>query len=72
VKTERILQALGVVCLLGLGLLVARFISQPEAEREAFGGVLWRTRPFDLVLQLTLMLVGALGIRVLLPSEDED
>ena len=28
-------------------------------------------RPLDLVLQLALMLVAALGIRTLLPSDDE-
>jgi len=34
--------------------------------------VFWLERRADLVLQLGLMLVGALGIRALLPSADED
>ena len=61
------------VVLLALGLLVG--LLRPgdvDLSASTMHRVFWLERRADLVLQLGLMLVGALGIRALLPSADED
>jgi len=73
VKSETILRALIVVALLGVGILVARLRpSLIGASPGDLGEALWLGRQADLVLQLGLMLVGAFGIRSLLPGDEED
>jgi len=72
VKNDRTLLLLGIVSLLGLGILVAHI--WPPLEQTVglnFGEGLWRERRMDLMIQLALLFVGALGIRALLPHEDE-
>lgn len=72
-KSERLLRGLIVVALLGVGILVARLRPSPIAPgARDLGETLWWGRQADLVLQLGLMLVGALGIRALLPGQEED
>ena len=62
-----------VVVLLAAGLVVASLRPAPvETPASAPIVSLWLSRRADLVLQLGLMLVGALGIRALLPGEDEE
>ncbi|MBM3187284.1 MAG: hypothetical protein FJZ90_01000 [Chloroflexi bacterium] len=62
-----------VIALLSLGALLARFIPAPGASEIAgLGEVLWLERRADLLIQMGLMLVGALGIRSLLPGEEEE
>jgi hypothetical protein len=57
---------------LGLGIAVGLLglPSRPESAGLADG--LWFNRQFDLLLQVGLMLVGALGIHALLPGHNED
>ena len=63
----------GIACLLGLGLLVAWLFPQVGQPTElALGETLWGARRADLAIQLGLVFVGALGIRALLPPEDEE
>ena len=67
---SHVIRALGVAALLGVGLLVAYL--RPPVEQPDFAALdesLWLARRTDLVLQLGLMLVGALGIHALLPSD---
>ena len=77
-RNDRIFLVLGIVCLLGLGMLVARAL--PDSDRiglpdqavgQGFGVSLWQGRRADLMVQLGLVFVGALGIRALLPPEDD-
>jgi len=71
--SRRALYRLAVVALLlALGVALSVLRPHPGAESAVgFGAFLWRTRRLDLLAQLGLMLVGALGIRALLPGEDE-
>ena len=70
--TDRVFLAVGIVCLLGLGLLIAQVLPESgQAVGEGFGEGLWEGRRADLMVQLGLVFVGALGIRALLPPEDE-
>lgn len=61
--------ALGAV---GLGLLLARLWPDVASSDVAPVSDLWLARPLDLALHLALMLAGALGLRALLPGEQED
>jgi len=62
-----------IVALLALGLLVGALRPGPgDFEAVSLSKVFWLDRRADLVAQLGLMLVGALGIRALLPSADEE
>ena len=71
-KNERLPLFLGVLCLLGLGILLAQALPQfAESGENAFGTELWIGRRLDLMVQLGLVFVGALGIRALLPEKDE-
>ena len=71
-KADRILLILVIFMLLGLGMLMARILS-PERQtvERLLGQELWRARRLDLMVQIVLVFVGALGIRALLPEEDE-
>ncbi len=62
----------GVAALVGLG--IGLWMLRPGAGSSEPGLIasLWLARPLDLILHLGLMLAGALGIRALLPSEDEE
>jgi len=72
VKGDRTLLALGILCLLGLGMLVGHLFPRPDhIARLGFGECIWLTRRTDLIVQLGLMFVGALGLRALLPSEED-
>ena len=72
-KSDRILLTVGMLCLLGLGMVVGRlFFHFGRPTALTLGGGLWLTRRTDLIVQLSLMFVGALGIRALLPSEGEE
>ena len=71
-RTDRVFLVVGIICLLGLGLLIAQVLPKPDqAVKRGFGEGLWRVRRVDLMVQLGLVFVGALGIRALLPPEDE-
>ena len=70
--SSHLLRGAGVIVALGVGPLVAHL--RPEAARPV-GGLadhLWASRRFDLFVHVGLMLVGALGIRALLPEDDEE
>jgi len=72
VRTDRVFLAVGIACLLGLGLLIGQVLPESDqAVKRGFGEGLWRGRRVDLMVQLGLVFVGALGIRALLPPEDE-
>lgn len=61
------------VAALGFGLLMAYWRpGAPVEPSRAFALALWQSRRADLLVVLGLMLVGSLGIRALLPGEDED
>jgi hypothetical protein len=62
-----------IVAALGLGLVLAQLRPATDVDApRAFALLLWQSRRADLMVVLGLMLVGSLGIRSLLPSEDED
>lgn len=62
-----------VISALGFGLMLAQWRPGPPAEApRLFALALWQSRRADLLVMLGLMLVGSLGIRALLPGEDED
>ena len=71
-KNERLPLFLGILCLLGLGILLAQSFPQlGESGEHAFVTELWIGRRLDIMVQLGLVFVGALGIRALLPEKDE-
>ena len=70
-SSDRILLVLAIVCLLGLGVFVSQGWSRPEGITGSGLEGLWRERRADLLIQLGLLFVAALGIRALLPGEDE-
>jgi hypothetical protein len=73
VTSERLVRVLVLMVILGLGALLAHLRPSPEAAHQlGFEPSLWLTRRGDLMIQLGLLLVGALGIRALLPSSDEE
>ena len=62
-----------IVVLFALGLLVAVLRPGPGGGADSpLRAVFWLERRADLLVQLGLMIVGALGIRALLPSADEE
>jgi len=68
---RRWLRVVAILALVGAGLGVAQVW---PAARDAQGLLLadlWRLRPVDLALQVALMLVGAFGLRALLPGEED-
>ena len=63
------------VLLLTIGLLVgSRFLTPPDnADVEPFRQWFWENRSLDLLVQVGLILTGALGIAALLPwGKEED
>ncbi len=56
---------------LGAGVLFSLLVP-PTAIDPAGPGELWIGRQFDLLIQLGLFFAGALGIRALLPGEEEE
>ena len=63
--------------LMGAFLAVGLLVSWLRPGWESTGGpnpgaLLWHGRGLDLVVQLGLLLGGALGIRAMLPGEDEE
>jgi hypothetical protein len=73
-RPEPLRRALLVALLLAAGLTLALLRPAPHADPIApVPRSIWSTRRADLAIQVGLMLVGALGIRALLPGEgDED
>lgn len=57
---------------LGLGIAVALLRSSSGVAPTSPADGLWSNRQVDLLLQVGLMLVGALGIHALLPGHNED
>jgi hypothetical protein len=57
---------------LGLGIAVGLLGSSSGPESAGLADGLWFNRQVDLLLQVGLMLVGALGIHALLPGHNED
>ena len=63
------------VLLLTAGLLVGSWFLAPpdDAAGSSFRQLFWETRSLDLLVQVGLILTGALGIATLLPwGKDED
>ena len=71
--SEYLLRAAVAVVFLGLGMLVNHLRASPS-RGNGLGLVesVWLYRRADLLVQVALMLVGALGVRALLPGEDEE
>jgi hypothetical protein len=57
---------------LGLGIAVGLLRSSSGVAPTGLADGLWSNRQVDLLLQVGLMLVGALGIHALLPGHNED
>jgi hypothetical protein len=72
VTSSRGLRTVGVIVALGLGLLVAHLFPTASRFDPGFAERLWLSRQSDLIIHVGLMLVGALGIRALLPEDDEE
>lgn len=74
---ERALQVAVIAILLIAGLLVgAVFSVAPEdtastAASNVFREWFWEQRSLDLLVQVTLIFVGALGVAAMLPKHDE-
>jgi hypothetical protein len=72
VNAERAVRFVVVVGLLSVGWLVGSRLAVPMAEGDStFRTLLWDTRALDLMVQVGLTLVGALGIVALLPTLKE-
>jgi len=72
-RIEHPVRSLLIVLALSTGVALGLLRPSPGATTTiTFGDALWRTRQADLLLQLGLMLVGALGVHALLPGEDEE
>lgn len=57
---------------LSLGVLVAHLYPTASRSDPGFAERLWLSRQSDLIIHVGLMLVGALGIRALLPDDEEE
>ncbi len=74
---ERALQVAVVAILLIAGLLVGALFSvtHEDADSTAASNVFrewfWEQRSLDLMVQVTLIFVGALGVAAVLPKHDE-
>ncbi|MFH1084931.1 MAG: hypothetical protein V1772_04130 [Chloroflexota bacterium] len=72
-RIDRPLRWLLMGVLLAIGLLVSYLRPGPGAPGGTpVGALLWHGRGLDLVVQLGLLLVGALGIRAMLPGDDDE
>ncbi len=67
-------QAIFLALLLIVGLLVGQWLWGPSEERAADSFRLWwwEHRELDILAQVGLVFVGALGIAALMPAEGED
>ena len=71
--SETLLRAGVAVALLGLGMLVNYLRASPSrGDGLRIVESVWLHRRADLLVQVALILVGALGVRALLPGEDEE
>lgn len=76
-RRERILQIGVIVALLIAGMLVGWYfhVSAEDATSTAASNVFrewfWEQRSLDLLVQVTLIFVGALGVAAVLPKHDE-
>lgn len=70
--SSHVLRMAGVIVALGLGLLVAHLFPTTSPPDVGFAERLWLLRQSDLLIHVGLMLVGALGIRALLPEDDDE
>ena len=74
---ERALQVVVVVILLIAGLLVGAYfhVASEDAASTAASNVFrewfWEQRSLDLMVQVTLIFVGALGVAAVLPKHEE-
>ena len=73
-QREHVAWAGTVVVLLLAGLLIGRqFLAPPDdAQIAPFRQWFWESRSLDLVAQVGLIFVGALGIAALLPRDKEE
>ena len=71
-RSSSALRTIGIVVALGLGLLVAHLFPVASHPGPGFAERLWLSRQSDLIIHVGLMLVGALGIRALLPEDDDE
>lgn len=73
-QREHVAWAGTVVVLLVAGLLIGRqFLAPPDdAQIAPFRKWFWESRSLDLIAQVGLIFVGALGIAALLPRDKED
>ncbi len=73
-QREHVAWAGAVVVLLIAGLLIGRqFLAPPDdAQIAPFRQWFWESRSLDLLAQVGLIFVGALGIAALLPRDKED
>lgn len=72
-KANRLLFFAAVLLLVGIGMFVAGTAAPgTDAAGLGFGDELWRLRRPDLMVQLSLLFVGALGIHALLPDPEEE
>jgi len=70
---ERLLWISLLFLLLLISLALGRhFVSPPSVEGASFRQGFWERRGLDLVAQIGLIDVGALGLAALLPMKDED
>lgn len=70
--SERVRLALAILVLLGLGAALARIIPRAgQSDSHSLTQGLWLVRRIDLILQAMLVFVGGLGIRALLPLDEE-
>jgi hypothetical protein len=70
---ERVGRFLFVLALLSIGVLVGSRVAMPVSESDSvsFRTLFWQTRALDLMVQVGLTVVGALGIVALLPTVKE-
>lgn len=74
---ERILQIGGVAVLLITGMLVGWYFrtapddTVPVAASNVFREWFWEQRSLDLLVQVMLIFVGALGVAAVLPKHNE-
>jgi hypothetical protein len=73
VNGERVVRFLIVVALLSSGVLVGSRVAMPASQSDSasFRVLFWDTRALDLMVQVGLTVVGALGIVALLPTLKE-
>ena len=72
-KREYLAWIIAIGALLLIGFLIGRSTatSQPYAD-DAFRAWLWEHRSLDLLAQVGLILVGALGVAAVLPRHRDD